>query len=367
MIRPPDYVPGIQPYVPGKPIEELERELGMSNSIKLASNENPVGPSPLALETIRDSFHDINRYPDGAGYYLKKVLAEKLSASGSISEDELILGNGSNELINIAARTFMQDGDEAVMAVPSFIVYSMAVKSVGGQAVQVPLKKHTHDLEAMAQALTPRTKIIFIANPNNPTGTINRKSEFERMMEKVPENILVVLDEAYYEYVSAPDYAESMQYLHSIKNVLILRTFSKIYGLAGLRIGYGIAKKEILDHMNRLREPFNTNMLAQRAATAALKDAEHVAHSRKVNEAGKKYLYKELGSLGVKYVPTETNFVYIPVKKAMDIYEGLMKLGVIIRPMAPDAIRVTIGLPEENKRFIETFKTVIGYEEKIHV
>jgi histidinol-phosphate aminotransferase len=359
VIKPPDYVLGIQPYVPGKPIEELERELGISNSIKLASNENPVGPSPAALEAIRDS-HDINRYPDGACYYLKKALAKKLSATESISEDELILGNGSNELLDIAARTFMQNGDEAVMAVPSFIVYSMAVQSVGGKSIQVPLKNHTHDLEAMAAAVTSRTKIVFIANPNNPTGTINRKGEFANLMEKVPENILVVLDEAYYEYVSDPDYANSMKYLHSEKNVLILRTFSKIYGLAGLRIGYGIAKKEILNDMNRMREPFNTNTLAQRAALAALNDSEHISHSKNINEAGKKYLYKELGAIGVKYVSTEANFVYIPVEKAMAVYESLMKMGVIIRPMGPNAIRVTIGLPEENKRFVEAFKTVIG-------
>lgn len=360
MIRPPDYVLSVQPYIPGKPIEELERELGISNSIKLASNENPVGPSPAALKAIRDSLHDINRYPDGAGYYLKKALAKKLSAIESVSEDELILGNGSNELLNIAAKTFMQDGNDAVMAVPSFIVYSMAVQSVGGRPIEVPLKNYTHDLEAMADAVTPRTKIIFIGNPNNPTGTINRKDEFDRAMEKIPENILVVLDEAYYEYVSDPAYADSMKYLHSKKNVLILRTFSKMYGLAGLRIGYGIAKKGILDDMNRLREAFNTNSIGQRAALAALNDSEHLSHSRNINEAGKKYLYEELSLIGVKYVPTETNFIYIPLEKAIAVYEGLMKMGVIIRPMGPKAIRVTIGLPEENKRFIDSFKTVIG-------
>lgn len=360
VIKAPDYVLRIQPYVPGKPLEELERELGIENSIKLASNENPVGPSPKALEAMKGFFSDINRYPDGAGYYLKKALAKKLSAGESISEDELILGNGSNELLNIAAKTFIQDGDEAIMAVPSFVVYSMAVQGVGGKAVQVPLKNYTHALSAMADAITPGTKMIFIANPNNPTGTINRKDEFERMMGKVPDHIIVVLDEAYYEYVTAADYADSMKYLHTEKNVLILRTFSKIYGLAGLRIGYGIAKKEILNDMNRLREPFNTNTIAQRAALAALNDSEHVAHSRNVNEAGKKYLYNGLDSLGVTYVPTEANFLYIPVQNARAVYNSLLKKGVIIRPMGPQAIRVTIGLPEENKRFIEAFRTVIG-------
>lgn len=356
MMRPPDYVLGIQPYIPGKPIEELERELGISNSIKLASNENPVGPSPKALEVLRNAMGDINRYPDGAGYYLKNLLSEKLS----VSQDELILGNGSNELINIAVRTFMQDGDEAVMAVPSFVVYAMAVQAVGGKSIQIPLKQYTHDLEAMAGAITPKTKMLFIANPNNPTGTMNKNDEFERMMDRVPETVLVVIDEAYYEYVTDRDYADSMRYLHTKKNVLILRTFSKIYGLAGLRIGYGIGKKEILNDMNRLREPFNTNSLAQKAAIAALDDTEHISHSRNINEAGKTYLYSELDSLGVPYVPTETNFLFIPVENAMAVYEKLMTRGVIIRPMGPHAIRVTIGLAEENERFIEAFRTTVG-------
>lgn len=350
----PDYVLGLQPYIPGKPIEELERELGISNSIKLASNENPVGPSPKAIEAIKGSFSGINRYPDGAGYYLKKSLAEKLS----VNENELILGNGSNELIDMAARTYMQNGDEAVMAVPSFIVYSMAVQGVGGKPIQIPLKNYTHNLEAMIDAITPRTKLIFIANPNNPTGTINKKDEFGRMMEKIPENILVVLDEAYYEYVSDAEYADSMKYLHTEKNILILRTFSKIYGLAGVRIGYGIAKKEILHNMNKLREPFNTNTLAQMAALAALNDTEHILYSRKINESGKKYLYNGLTSIGIECIHTEANFLYIPVEKAIAVYENLLQLGIIIRPMGPHAIRVTIGLPEENKRFIEALKTV---------
>jgi len=356
MIKPPDYIAAIQPYVPGKPIEELERELGISNSIKLASNENPLGPSPEALKAIKDSFSDLNRYPDGAGYYLKNALSEMLS----ISPDELILGNGSNELLDIAARTYLQAGDEAVMASPSFVVYGMAVQSVGGRSVQVPLKDYRHDLEAMAAAITPKTKMVFIANPNNPTGTINTKDEFDRLMEKVTDNMLVVVDEAYYEYVSAPDYADSMKQFRAGKNILILRTFSKIYGLAGLRIGYGIAKKEILADMNRLREPFNTNSIAQMAALAALKDKAHVTNSRKTNAEGKEYLYQQLTSLGISYVPTEANFIYIPITDSIAVNNSLMKKGVIIRPMGPKAIRVTIGLPEENKRFIEALKEVIS-------
>jgi histidinol-phosphate aminotransferase len=356
VIRPPEYVLAIRPYVPGKPIEELERELGISNSVKLASNENPVGPSPAAVDAIGKALSDINRYPDGSGHYLKKALSEKLSVSG----DEVILGNGSNELIDIAARTFMTAGDEAVMATPSFVVYSMAVQSVGGVCVQVPLKNHVHDLEAMAAAVTPRTKMLFIANPNNPTGTINRKEEFDRMMAKMPDGLIVVLDEAYIEYVSDPDYADSMKYLHSDKNVLILRTFSKIYGLAGLRLGYGVARHEILADMNRLREPFNTNSIAQRAAIAALGDGEHLRRSKEVNGRGKEYLYRQLSEMGMAYVPTEANFIYMPVPEAPALYEKLLRLGVIVRPMGPDSIRVTIGLPEENRRFVESLGRTIG-------
>ncbi|SPQ01956.1 Histidinol-phosphate aminotransferase [Candidatus Sulfobium mesophilum] len=352
MIRPPEYVLGIQPYVPGKPIEELERELGISNSIKLASNENPVGPSPAAIRAIKESFADINRYPDGSGFYLKRALAEKLD----VSDEEIILGNGSNELLDLAAKTFLKDGDEAVMATPSFVVYFMAVQSVGGKSIQVPLKNYTHDLSAMAVSITSATRMVFIANPNNPTGTINKKDEFESLMEKVPDNVLVVMDEAYYEYVSDHDYADSMKYLRSEKNILILRTFSKIYGLAGLRVGYGIAKKEILADMNRLRAPFNTSTIAQKAALAALSDDAHVSRSREVNSAGKEYLYRELSALGISFVPTEANFLYIPVEGSVALYERLLKMGVIIRPMGPSAVRVTIGLPEENRRFIEALK-----------
>jgi len=355
-MRPPEYVLGIQPYIPGKPIEELERELGITNSIKLASNENPVGPSPKALQAVMDSIADLNRYPDGSGYYLKGALSDALS----VSEDELILGNGSNELLDIAARTFLIDGDEAVMATPSFVVYSMAVQAVGAKPVQIPLKNYTHDLAAMAEAINPKTKMIFIANPNNPTGTINKKDEFDRMIETVPDTILVVVDEAYHEYVSDREYADSMKYLRSEKNVIILRTFSKIYGLAGLRLGYGISKKEIVTDMNRLREPFNTNSAAQKAAIAALTDREHVTHSRNLNEAGKKYLYHELDSLGIEFIPSEANFIYVPIDGALSLYESLLKLGVIIRPMGPKAVRVTIGLPEENRRFIEALKIVIN-------
>ncbi len=363
MVKPPRYVSAIQPYVPGKPVEELERELGIRDSVKLASNENPLGPSPLVLtEIINDltntkSSLSLNRYPDGNGYYLKQALSMGLS----VSEDEIILGNGSNELIDIAARTFLQPGDEAVMAFPSFVVYPMATQAQGATAIQIPLKKYTHDLDAMADAITSSTKIVFIANPNNPTGTMNTKAEFERFMKRIPEGILVVCDEAYCEYVTKPDYPDSMKYLAQGKDILILRTFSKMYGLAGLRIGYGIGGKDIIGEMNKLRPPFNTSSIAQKAALWALQDENHLRRTREINEQGKTYLYKELDSIGIKYVPTEANFIFMPLEQdAHTLYTVLLKQGVIVRPMGQHEIRVTIGLPEENKRFIDALKKVMG-------
>ena len=370
MIKPPDYVSGIKPYIPGKPIEELEREIGIKDSIKLASNENPLGPSRLALKAVVEnltsskSSNSLNRYPDGSGYYIKKALSDKLS----VREDEIILGNGSNELIDIAVRTFLQPGEEAVMAHPSFIVYPMAVQAAGGKPVQTPLKNYTHDLDVMADAVTSKTKMLFIANPNNPTGTINKKSEFDRLIDRLPGGILVVTDEAYYEYVTDPDFADSMKYFRDGRDILILRTFSKIYGLAGLRIGYGIARRDIVSEMNKLRPPFNTNSIAQNAALYALKDDNHIKHTKEINEEGKKYLYRELDSLDLKYVPTEANFLYILLGQenlpplslvrggAAGLYNGLLRQGVIVRPVGPKEIRVTIGLPEENRKFIEALK-----------
>ncbi len=365
MIKPPDYIAGIKPYVPGKPVEELERELGIKNSVKLASNENPLGPSPMAVKALLEDLADlnransINRYPDGSGYYLKSALAEKLS----VDRDEIILGNGSNEVIDISVRTFLRSGDEAVMASPSFVVYPIDVQAMGGHALEIPLKNYTHDLSAMGDAVTSKTRMVFVANPNNPTGTINKKTEFDRLMSRIPDGVLVVVDEAYYEYVTDPDYADSMKHFRDGRDILILRTFSKIYGLAGIRIGYGIAKKETVAEMNKLRPPFNTSSLAQRAAVDALRDDDHVSITRKINETGKSYLYGELDSLGLKYVPTHTNFIYILFDTDANIlYNKLLRQGIIVRPMGPKEIRVTIGLPEENRRFIEALKAALGQQ-----
>lgn len=375
VIKPLPYVSEIKPYVPGKPVKELEREIGIKDSIKLASNENPLGASPKALKALKEYLEtncDIHRYPDGSGYYLKNALAEKVlkrqsarasgeKASGEkVAPDNTILGNGSNELIDIAVRTFMSVGDEAVMAAPSFVVYSMAVRSVGAKAVEVPLADYRHDLIKMAEAITDKTKMVFIANPNNPTGTINKKDEFAWFMNIVPEGVLVVVDEAYYEYVTDSEYPDTLNYFMGDRNILILRTFSKAYGLASLRIGYGIAIKEIISEMNKVREPFNTNTIAQLAAAHALKDEDHIKRSIETNEHGKEFLYRELDSIGLGYVPTEANFIYIPLNTdSTTIYNALLRQGVIVRPVGQKEIRVTIGLPEENKRFIEALKTVM--------
>lgn len=356
MISPPGYITSIKPYVPGKPIEELERELGLKDSVKLASNENPAGPSPLAIEAIKNSTQGLNRYPDGNGYYLKNALSRKFS----VMPENVILGNGSNEILEIAAKTFIRPGDEAVMAVPSFVVYSQVVQALDASPVQVPLNNGTLDLKAMAEAVSGKTRMVFIANPNNPTGTINKKDEFDWFMEKLPDGILTVVDEAYCEYVSDPEYADAMKHFRKGKDVLILRTFSKIYGLAGLRMGYGFAQSGIITEMNKIRQPFNTGSIAQNAALSALGDSEHIRRSIDCNEKGKAYLYQEFEKLGLDYTPTEANFIYVRMRNPLELYERLLKKGIIIRQIGPDAVRITIGLQGENERFIEALKTTLG-------
>ncbi len=357
MIQVPEHIKGIKPYVPGKPIEELERELGIEKSIKLASNENPAGPSPLAVSALRKGINDLNRYPDGNCHYLREALSEKLK----VMPEEIIFGNGSNEIIELAVRTFLNPGDEAIMAYPSFVVYSTIVQAVNGRGITVPLKEWRHDLDAMASEITDKTRIVFIANPNNPTGTINTKAEMDSFMKQIPGDLLVIVDEAYFEYVSSLDYPESLQYLGEGRDMLILRTFSKIYGLAGLRIGYGISNAGLVSGMEKVRQPFNVNSLAQMAALAALDDKGHVEKSREINERGKEYLYTEFRSMGINYLPTEANFIYLTFDEeiAVRLYNGLLKEGVIVRPMGPCGMRITIGLPEENERLTEALRTVL--------
>ncbi len=352
MIRVPHYVASISPYVPGKPVEELERELGIRDSVKLASNENPLGPSPKALAALNAGMLEtLNRYPDGGSFYLRRALSEKLDVSG----DSLIFGNGSNELLDIAVRTFMEPGEDAVMAWPSFVVYPMAVQSVGCKGIKVPLTEDfRHDLGAMADAITDKTRMVFIANPNNPTGTINTRDEFDSFMERVPNDVIVVVDEAYFEYATDESYADSMGHLREGRNLIILRTFSKAYGLAGLRVGYGITGTNIASEMNKIREPFNTSSPAQAAALAALEDDEHIRNSVRANADGKEYLYAEFNKMGIKYVPTHANFIFmLPGVDAGELNNALLGRGVIIRPMGDKAVRVTIGTKEENRAFIK--------------
>lgn len=356
MINVADNIKSITPYVPGKPLEELERELGISGSIKLASNENPLGPSPKAMAAVKKAVEGLNRYPDGSGFYLSQALAKKYSVELS----RIILGNGSNELLELVVRTFVQPGDETISADPSFVVYKLVTQTVGGTNVIVPCKDMRHDLDAMAERITAKTRIVFIANPNNPTGTMNTIAEMDRFMEKVPESVIVVVDEAYFEYVTHSEYPDSLDYLNKGGNILALRTFSKIYGLAGLRIGYGITTPEIAELMNKVRQPFNTNSLAQVGALAALADRKHVEKSVAINNEGKQFLYQSFQRLGITFIPTETNFIMFKTAlDGKDLYNGLLKTGVIIRPMGPKRLRVTIGLPEENKRFVEELEKIV--------
>lgn len=347
------------PYQPGKPIEELERELGIKSSVKLASNESPVSPSPLAVEAIKKGLRDLNRYPEGGGFYLTKALSKKWS----LKQSNFILGNGTNDVLELIAKTFLMPKEEAIMAHPAFIVYQLAVQGVNGKRVVVPLKDFTHDLVKMADAVTSRTKLIFIANPNNPTGTMVGDNEMKRFMKRVPKRVIVVVDEAYFEYVTRRDFPKTLEYLKQGRNIIILRTFSKIYGLAGLRIGYGMAKEELVNEMHKARQPFNTNSLAQMAAIASMKDREYVKKVKKLNNDGKICLYDHLKKMGVECVPSETNFILVKVQNAGGVYKKLLKKGVIVRPMEgyglKEYLRITIGLPAENRRFIKALKEVI--------
>ena len=356
MINVSENIKSLIPYVPGKPIDELERELGISGSIKLASNENPLGPSPKAVTAVRKALEGLNRYPDGSGFHLSRALAGKYG----VDPDRIILGNGSNELIELVVRTYVQPGDEVISADPSFVVYRMITQAAGGSNVIVPCREMRHDLDAMAERITAKTRIVFIANPNNPTGTMNNKNEMDRFMNRVPDQVLVAVDEAYFEYVTHADYPDSLDYLKDGRNVLALRTFSKIYGLAGLRIGYGITQPDIAELMNKVRQPFNTNSLGQLGALAALADRKHVEKSVALNNEGKQFLYQSFQRLGVSYLPTETNFVMFETRfDGREVYGALLKQGVIIRSMGGMRLRVTIGLPEENKRFVSELEKIL--------
>lgn len=351
----------IKPYVPGKPIAELERELGISGSIKLASNENPLGPSKKAVKAIREGLKEISRYPDGAGFSLKAALADKWK----VEQSEVILGNGSNEIIELLVRTFILPGDEAIMAEPTFSLYTLMIQAGHGKPVPIPLKEGRHDLPSMAKAITDKTKLIFICNPNNPTGTIVKKNEVRAFLSKIPKRILVVFDEAYAEYVTDADYPDTLAFLKEGVPLILLRTFSKIYGLAGLRIGYGIGHAEVIGYMNRVRQPFNSNFPGQHGALAALTDESHFTRSKEINQLGKEELYRAFRTMGISYFPSEANFIYFflegkPPDLGKKIHGALLKKGVIIRHFGGAFLRVSIGLPNENKRFIKELKCIIS-------
>jgi histidinol-phosphate aminotransferase len=355
----PEYIRSLIPYEPGKPIEEVEREYGIANSVKLASNENPLGPSPKAIAAIRAKLDQLHLYPDGDCFYLKQGLSKKLG----VLPDQLIFGNGSNEIIELAARTFMRAGDEAVMAEQAFVVYQLIVQAVGGKSKQVPLRQYTHDLGAIAEAVTPNTRMVFLANPNNPTGTIFRRDEWEKFLARISKDVLLIVDEAYFEYVQDADYPDSLKYHQEGRAILTLRTFSKLYGLAGLRIGYGVASKELIALMQRVRQPFNVNAAAQWAALAALDDTEHVTRSLEVNRQGLAYLQAEFDKLGLAFVPSQGNFILVRVGNGQQIFKQLLGQGVIVRPMGgykfPEHVRVTVGTMEENRKFIEALQKVV--------
>jgi histidinol-phosphate aminotransferase len=355
------YLAGLVPYVPGKPIEEVEREFGITGSVKLASNENPLGPSPRALSALQAAAADLHRYPDGGGHAVRHAIARHWA----VSPDQVVLGNGSNELLELVGRCFLSPGDEVVYPAQSFVVYDMVAQFTGATKTIVPLKDYTVDLDAIRAAVTPRTKLVFLGNPNNPTGTCVRPDRLESLLGDLPLETVAVLDEAYYEYVPPDLRPDALRFVRAGRPLLVLRTFSKVYGLAGLRLGYGIAPEGLVALLNRLRAPFNTNSLAQAAAVAALQDVEHVTRSQAANAAGLKQLAEACRALGLTVLPSAGNFLLVAVgRPGGAVAAALLPAGVIVRPVAgygfPNHLRITVGTPEENERCIAALRAVLG-------
>ena len=358
----PAHVRAIAPYVPGKPIAETARELGIPEAdiLKMASNENPLGPSPRALEAMRGALAELHYYPDGSGYDLKAVIARKLGVEPAM----LVLGNGSNDVLELAARAFLTPGDSAVYSQYCFLVYPLVVQAIGARGIEVPARGFGTDLDAMAKAVRPETKIVFVANPNNPTGTFNPWKDLRRFVERLPKRLLVVLDEAYGEYLPDDLRSPTVAWIGEFPNLIVARTLSKAYGLAGLRVGFGIAHPEVAELMNRVRQPFNVNHLAMAAACAALEDEAFVAKCRSVNAAGLEELRAGFERLGLESIAPHGNFITVRVGDAARIYQSLLREGVIVRPLAnygmPEHLRVTVGLPEHNARFLEALARALG-------
>jgi histidinol-phosphate aminotransferase len=354
-------VRGLQPYQPGKPIEELEREYGIRDIIKLASNENPLGASPLALDAARAALADVYRYPDGNGFVLKSRLARRHGVEAA----QITLGNGSNDVLECVARAFVTSADEVVFSEHAFAVYPIVTRAVGADAVVTKARAWGHDLDAMRAAITPRTRLVFVANPNNPTGTWLRASELEDFIRGLPEHVLVVVDEAYFEYVRECDYPDASTWVGRYANLIVTRTFSKAYGLAGLRVGYGISSAAVADMLNRVRQPFNVNSVALAAAAAALDDTAHLTRSIDANTAGLKLLGDGCRRLGLDYIPSVGNFLCVDLgRAAAPAYVALLRQGVIVRPVAnygmPNHLRITVGTAQENERFLKALAQAVG-------
>ena len=354
-------ITALKPYQPGKPIEELERELGLSNIIKLTSNENPLGPSKSALNAIVQASKELTRYPDGNGFSLKAALAKHVQ----LTSDQITLGNGSNDVLELLARTFVSSNDEVIFSQYAFAVYPLVTQAIGAKAVIAPASDFGHDLDAMTTLISEQTKLIFIANPNNPTGTALAPQQIEIFLKKVPESVIVVLDEAYVEYTTQQ--FNTVAWLAGYPNLVITRTFSKAYGLAALRVGYSLSSPEIADCLNRIRQPFNVNSLALVAAVAALADKDYVEQSRQLNEAGLKQYVTGFEQLGLTYIPSKGNFITVDVKRNADsIYQSLLQQGVIVRPIAnyglPQHLRISVGLGEENQRCLDALAIALEQE-----
>ncbi|HOB53356.1 MAG TPA: histidinol-phosphate transaminase [Acidobacteriota bacterium] len=356
----PAHIFTIKPYQPGKPIAEVKRELHLDDVIKMASNENPLGPSPRAVEAIRRSLDDLNYYPEDSGFYLREKLSQKLK----VGPEMLCLGNGSSEIIVNVGRALLKPGDEILTSEKSFVMYYLCGAYMGNPVVRVPVREYGFDLDAMAAALTPHTRIVFIANPNNPTGTYLSEASLTRFLDKVRPETLVVLDEAYFEYVDAPDYPDGLKLLARYPNLLVLRTFSKIYGLAGIRVGYGVGAPELIDILNRVKLAFNANALGQEAAVAALDDDNFVARSIQNNRTGRDFLQDAFRRLDVPFVPSVTNFIMVLLSiPGETLFDKMQHQGVLVRPLrgfgVPEAIRVTVGRPEENARCLAVFESAM--------
>lgn len=357
----PGYIKDIAPYVAGKPIDEVEREYGISNSVKLASNENPLGPSPKAVEAMKAAIARIHRYPDEPGY----ALLNRIARHTGVQPGQVIIGNGSDDVLGLLSRALLQPGDEVIVPAPSFLMYTIVTQTAGANVVEVPLKGMEIDLDGVLAKVTSQTRLIFICNPNNPTGAIVTKEAFRRFLDALSDDLVVVVDEAYIQFVRDGRCARGLDFLENDTPVVVLRTFSKAYGLAGLRVGYGVMPPELADLLNKVRMPFNANSLAHAAAEAALDDTAFLQQSVDLAHQSLDMLYGELDKRGIRYFPSQSNFFLIDVARdASQVFEQMLQQGVIVRNMRgygfPEYIRVNIGLPEENRRFLEALDAVLG-------